>query len=243
VTRLAQEQLVKVELAGEADYAYEAELEEDLAELREPEDADDSDALLDGRTGSPFDREWASPLPLLSQLPRRARPVVRFHIDEGFEVRRLDGRQDAQSNQRHIIACAVARHLRDNQIKLSAPGDWCDIPLMPGDRGLLELVADEFDRADLAGRLQSVGSDLKAFAISLPNGDLVTPQALIDEAQRGKRATRAAALRLAARRPLELAGDPWSDEDWDRFEETQRKKRAKKGKDVRRQRQPRETVE
>jgi hypothetical protein len=244
MTKLAQEQLVKADLGGEADYANEAELEEDRIELQEQEDVEDSDALIDGHTETPFDREWASPIPLLSQLPRRSRPAVRFHIDEGFEVRSLDGRQDAQSKQRYIIACAIAKHLRDHKVRLSAPGDWCnipkiapsapddwsDVPLTPSDRGLLQLIADKFDRVELASRLRSVGADLKAFAISLPSGDVVTPQALIDEAQRGKHATRAAALRVAAQRPSTLAGDVWSDEDWDRFEETQRKKKTKRGK-------------
>jgi hypothetical protein len=215
-TKNAQEQLFRVNQVDASDEKDEVSAD------GEPEgDEDDEYTSLEperdawGSTSSP---------PLISELPYRARPYVCYRIDEQLEVHSLEPRQYPLSALRLLIAKAVARHILSEGVSLSKPGDWCQIPLIRDERRLLELVEAEDDSAQLASMLHSVGSDLKAFAILLPSGDVVTPQALINEAQKNKRATRAAALRLAAERPSQLAGEPWSAQEWERFETTQRSK-------------------
>lgn len=216
---------------------------EDSPEPPEVEAWGDSDVAVNGvDAASPFDFEWASRLPLIRQLPRRARPPVRFYIDERLEVHKIGVGEDDITNLQHLIAAAVAKHIEDQHVRLEQPGDWCHIPAITDDEGLIELVAPGDSRETLRHRLEHMGSDLKAFAIALPSGDVVTPQALINLARDerrstrakdktdlglpGTRATRAAALRLSSQRPGEIAGEPWSERDWSRFEDTQRKKKS-----------------
>lgn len=128
---------------------------------------------------------------------------------------------DLQSKRRDLIARAVALHLRQEKCKLHEPSDWCNIPRIDGDQGLLNLVHKvEPIQGDFG--LRRVGKALKSFAIMLPNGDVIAVQALLDDARKKKRATRAAALRTAKSQPFELAGDLWSVNDWRRFEINQR---------------------
>jgi hypothetical protein len=219
--------------------------EPEPAEPFELEDAGDSDASLYGQEAlSPFDSEWVSTLPLIFQLPARARPLAHFFIDEQFEAHKIGRGQDDLSHSRLLVARAIAKHIRDHGTYLQEVGDWCHIPAIMDDEGLINLAPAGTDRDSLKHRLGHMGSDLKAFAIILPSGDVVTPQALISPAQdvrkatrlkggrptglTGKRATRAGALRAAAQSPAQLAGDTWSEEDWDKFEDTQRKKKKTK---------------
>lgn len=203
----------------------------------------DSDVAVNGvDAASPFDFEWTSLLPLVRQLPRRARPPVRFYIDERLEVHRIGVGRDDITNLQHLIAVAVAKHIEAQHVRLEKIGDWCHIPAIIDEQGLIELVASGEGRETLRHRLEHMGSDLKAFAIALPSGDVVTPQALINLARDerrstrakdntdlelpGRRATRAAALRLSSQKPGEIAGESWSERDWSRFEDTQRKKKS-----------------
>jgi hypothetical protein len=114
---------------------------------------------------------------------------------------------------------------------LKKPGDWCQIPHIDRDRGLLELVKaadpDEWE-SDLShvSELPKKLATIKDFAIMLPSGDVLAVPAFINGAREGKRATRAAALRLAADKPPKLAGDDWEDADWEAFEHAQVKAKA-----------------
>jgi hypothetical protein len=232
--------------------------EPDSPEPPDIETSGDSDVALYGQeAASPFDSEWSSPLPLIYQLPARARPLIRFYIDERLEVQTLERGEDEISKLRFLITCAVAKHLGDQNVSLLKVGDWCHIPAIKDDEGLIDLIPPGQDRETLRSRLEHMGSDLKAFALTLPSGDVVTPQALINLAHderkatrvkgerslrfSGKRATRAGALRVSSQKPSELAGEVWTEEDWGRFEETQRKKEKKvaENKGFAKQREPR----
>lgn len=232
---------------AEIEFTDESREEEVLPESDSPEPPEieiegDSDVVISGpNASSPFDSEWLSALPLIYQLPFRARPIVRFYIDERIEVHKIDRGDDDITKLRHLIASAIAEHIKEQNVSLRKIGDWCHIPAIKDDEGLIGLLSTNVDRESLRNRLEHMGSDLKAFAIALPSGDVVTPQALISLAQderkatriksentkrfSGKRATRAGALRVSSRKPSELAGEQWTEEDWSRFEDTQRKKR------------------
>ncbi len=225
ITQRVQEQSIKQELTEEEELEEELKTEatEEPRESFELEDFGDSEVALEGETAqSPFDREWTSQLPLVYQLPRRARPLVLFRIDENFEVHYRGRKHNSSSQLRLLIARAIAEHLKNNQVALSAPGDWRQLPALETDEKLLDLLGE--DRPKLDRVIGKIGSEIKAFAILLPNGDVVTPQALINAAKKGKRATRAAALRMALQKPTRLAGENWSEKDWHDFENTQRKK-------------------
>ncbi|MEE8609067.1 MAG: hypothetical protein V3S55_15800 [Nitrospiraceae bacterium] len=229
LAKLAQAQLAKEDYIQEREaYGVENLPEEEPKESHELEDIGDSPAALDGEEAlSPFDREWLEPPPLVSHLPRRARPTVLYRIDEHFAVHPLGRQEGWFSNLRYLIACAIAKHLQESRSTLSTVGDWCNVPTIGRDENVLALVSSEV-RKNLKKELKRRGAALKAFAILLPSGDVITPQALLGFAQEGKRATRAAALRLAALKPTELAGESWSNEAWDQFERTQRIKERRR---------------
>jgi hypothetical protein len=226
MTSLAQKQLIETDLDDQIE--DDSETSETGGEEPEPprlEDEGDSDWwLTDQRQPDRFQEGPRPPLRTITDLPYEARPLVRYWIDHEFNVHKLDRRRrpnDVQSQRRDLIALAVALHLRQEGCTLHEAGAWCQVPRIKGDQGLLELVNKVESITDDLG-LRRLGKALKSFAIMLPNGDVITVQALLDEARKKKRATRAAALRLAESRPFELAGDLWSAKDWRRFEINQR---------------------
>jgi len=213
----------------------------------ELEDMADSEAWLDEFTpGAQFDLAWSGSLPLISSLPYRLRPRVRFRIENDFTVRPLSRKFLKPAEQ--AIAEAIAQHLRMSDVTLDQPGDWCKIPSIgktqPSKMGrgrqsdihrsLAALVPESFRHLVNEERLSGVGDAVKQFGIQLSNGDVITPDALLFAAGNGKRTTRAAALRSASARPEYITnGEKWSAEDWDRFEETQRKKKYPRRKGAR----------
>jgi hypothetical protein len=220
-TGIWAEQRADADLEAEADDEPDGTgPEPDAPEPPELQDAADSDAWFDDETPSdPFASERRSGLPHFSDLPYSARPFVRYWIDRDFQVHKMDRRDDLQSKRCDAIAGAIALHLQKSICRLLEPGDWCQIPHIDRDRSLLELVkaadpqqweSDLSKVSELARKLATI----KDFAIMLPNGDVLAVQAFIDGAREGKRATRAAALRVAADKPPKLAGDDWEDADW-----------------------------
>jgi hypothetical protein len=227
----------------------ESRLEEEEEEEQEPnpespeppdlEDLGDSEAWLDELpSGVQFDLAWRGSLPLVSALPYRLHPPVRFRIDRDFTVRPLSRRRLKPTEQ--AIAQAIAQHLRMSGVTLVQPGDWYKIPSIgktqPTEKGrgrqsdtlrnLAALVPESFHNLVNEERLDKVGDAAKQFGIQLSNGDVITPDALLFPAGDGRRSTRAAALRCASARLEYITNDEkWSAEDWDRFEETQRKKK------------------
>ncbi len=152
---------------------------------------------------------------------------------------------------RRAVADAIALHLRLEQstAPLDAPGSWVDVPLLAPSPGeactlggnvleelkarntaylketayLIRLVA-ELHGTDVACEVahrHRAAMYFKEFAIRLPNDDVVTVKTLIKEARKGKRATRAAALRLLNTKPAQVAGEPWSPADWSGFRKAQ----------------------
>lgn len=194
------------------------------------EDLADSDRFLeDSPPGSAFDRAWNEPVPLISQLPRRLRPPVRCRIDSNLDVHLLAGEAPKTEALERAITEAIVEHLRNTGVELRAPGDWCAVPCIGSDRELADLVPEHLRTALDEARLHSIGNIVKDFAIQLPSGDVVTPQALLDRARKGKRTTRAAALRWASQRPESTPdGEQWTADDWNGFEDTQRKKKYSK---------------
>lgn len=220
ITSLLQEQFAQIQLGDEEDIE---ELDEDF--IDEIDDHANSEAILTGESVEhSFDLEWSSALPLEKQLARRTSPPVRYLIDSSLNVHRLDSRDDSGSNLSHLIASAVARHIRDSRTDLVKPGDWRHIPAIESERKLLKLVvagtlSSGTSYELLKMRFEKVGASAKSFAILLPNGDVVTPQALIDDATTGRRATRAGALRQktlqeSGEEGNELAGENWTPAHW-----------------------------
>lgn len=212
--------------------AEEAEQEQDQTpdgESPEPpaiEDLADSDWFLaDSPPGGAFDQGWYGAVPLISQLPRRVRPPVRFAIDSDLNLSRLGDEGSKADDLEQAVAEAVTAHIRNAGTALRTTGDWCGIPCIGGDRELLALIPEHLKLALDEGRLRSIGSLIKDFAILLPSGDVIVPQTLLDPARQGKRTTRGAALSLAALRLENMPdGERWSESDWKGFETTQRKK-------------------
>lgn len=213
--------------------AEEGEQEQDPTpdgESPEPpalEDLADSDSFLeDSPAGAAFDRGWYGSAPLISQLPRRVRPPVRFAIGTDLSLSRLGQESSKTDGLEWAVAEAVAAHIRNTGVALRTTGDWCGIPCIGGDQELLALVPEHLQSVLDRARLHSIGSVVKDFAILLPSGDVIVPQTLLDTARKGKRTTRGAALSLA---PLGLAnmpdGEQWTESDWKAFETTQRKKK------------------
>lgn len=192
------------------------------------EDLADSDSFLeDSPAGVAFDRGWYGDAPLISQLPRRVRPPVRFAIDADLKLSRLGEGNSKADRLEWAVAEAVTAHLRHSGVMLQARGDWCAIPCVGGDRELLALVPEHLQSALDEARMRSIGSLIKDFAILLPSGDVIVPQTLLDPARKCKRTTRGAALRLASLRLEHMPdGERWTESDWKGFEVTQRKKKA-----------------
>lgn len=212
--------------------AEEAEQEQDQTpdgESPEPpaiEDLADSDWFVaDSPPGGAFDQGWYGAVPLISQLPRRVRPPVRFAIDSDLNLSRLGDEGSKADDLEQAVAEAVTAHIRNTGTALHTIGDWCRIPCIGGDRELLALVPEQLKLALDQARLRSIGSLIKDFAILLPSGDVIVPQTLLEPARQGKRTTRGAALSLAALRLENMPdGERWSESDWKGFETTQRKK-------------------
>lgn len=190
------------------------------------EDLADSDWFLaDSPPVGTFDQGWHGAVPLISQLPRRVRPPVRFAIDSDLTLSRLGDEGSKADDLEQAVAEAVTAHIRNTGIALHTTGDWCRIPRIGGDRELFALVPEHLKSALDEARLHSIGSLIKDFAILLPSGDVIVPQTLLEPARRGKRTTRGAALSLASLRLENMPdGERWSESDWKGFETTQRKK-------------------
>lgn len=235
--------LIEARFADEEEDEQDERVESEPPEPPEVEDAGDSSAHVeDESAGSEFDRAWYGHLPLMRQLPRRLRPPVRYRIDAEFAVRPLypktpDRLADdplyrkkaASEHLEQTVAEAIAEHLRQKDVHLDQPGDWCRIPCIGGDDALVKLIPKQHAQLIDTKRFHSIGNVLKNFAIELPNRDVVTPQALISPpARKGKRTTRGAALRWASQRPSTTPdGTTWSQRDWDEFERNQKKVAAR----------------
>ncbi|MDP3939522.1 MAG: hypothetical protein Q8R92_15490 [Deltaproteobacteria bacterium] len=155
------------------------------------------------------------------------RPQVRYQIDGSFVVHKKRRRNVKREALEQAVAQAIARHLQNTGYTPNDPGDWRQIPGIGADFDLAVLVP-ESHRAAL---VQEFADVVKAFAVELPNGDKVTPGDLIEPNSIIKRTTRGAALRLAAQRPEAMpSGETWSSADWDAFEDTQRRKEPKDGR-------------
>jgi hypothetical protein len=214
-------------LADEEDEERDRLPEGEMPEPPALEDLADSDSFFDDLPpGGAFDQGWYGTVPLISQLPRRVRPPVRFLIDSEMNLHRLGDEGSKASELEWAVADAVAAHIRNAGVALRTTGDWCGIPCIGGDRELLALVPEHLRSTLDEARLRSIGSIIKDFAIQLPSGDVIVPQTLLDPARKDKRTTRAAALSLASLR-LELMpdGEQWTADDWNAFESTQRKKK------------------
>lgn len=192
------------------------------------EDLADSEwFLVDSPAGAAFDRGWDGDAPLISQLPRRLRPPVRFAIDSDLKISRLCEANSKADDLEWAVAEAVAAHIRSAGVVLRTTGDWRRISCIGSDRDLLALVPEHLQTVLGEARLHSIGSLIKGFAILLPSGDVVVPQTLLDLARRGKRTTRGAALSLCSLRLERMPdGERWTEADWRGFETTQRKKSA-----------------
>ncbi len=235
-------------IAADEQYEQASEEQDDLAPVA-AEPPEDSDAggwlLMDGDAGirGPSDLESSSHLPLLHKLPKSARPPVYFFIDEEYTVHALGSPNAAPAEMRYAIALAIALHLKEYEVKLTQPGDWRHIPCIGTDAQLRGLAIKAFEASNVASSgslgsnsslsiktgLNKYGAEYKAFAIVLSNADVITPQALINQAQKGKRATRAGALRALADAnrdasyPTLLAGEAWDEKTWEKFTRVQNK--------------------
>jgi len=219
----------------ERDDLEESGAEEEPKEPPESEAVGESEIWLDDEEETDlFEAEQAPVcgLPAIGDLLIRARPLVRYWIDEKYRVHQVGqrgggARQAGISRWRRYIAEAVAEHLRRHGCRLTAPGDWRQIPAIGSDERLLSYMPEEV-RQPLQSRLKGLGKRLKGFAIELPNGDVMTVQALIDPAGRGKKATRAGALRCAAELEkgagdgVTLAGEEWTSRDWKALDRAER---------------------
>ena len=249
------------DLSGHLADAHSTEVCEEPPEREDFADSDGS--LSDGDAENPFEQAETRPAPLVAELPRSARPIVRFAIDGEGNVHALDAAEDPLFELRRTLASAVARHLQRHGISLREAGDWCQIPAIGGDDELLRLVAADEDQGkvnelvqlrkaarrkaatkmdkqglaaliatlpcplrEFCEKLPKGGAGLKGMAIRLPNEDVVKVAALITTAQKGKAATRAAALRAGVSCPSILAEEEWKPGDWKRFERTQRQNKT-----------------
>jgi hypothetical protein len=245
-------------LAADLEYEEAAEEQDDHSPLAtDPEENLDAGGslLIDGDEAirGPSDREGFGDLRLIHELPKSARPPVYFFIDEFFAVHPLGSTVAQPAEMRLAIARAIAHHLKSKAVVLRERGDWRHIPCIGRDADLMRLAQSQMVGERVATRsgksmslnvgLNKYGAEYKAFAIVLSNGDVVTPQALINPASRSKakpsRATRAAALRaladasaVGAERPAELAGESWNEKRWNAFEKAQRQagRKPKKNK-------------
>jgi hypothetical protein len=245
--RLVQAQIAKAELKNDQD-DNKINVEPDPLEYHQREDSGESDEMIAGKSAAtPFDREPDSVGALIKHLPRRARPVVRYFIDENFEVHRLDNVNDSVSHIRHHIARAIAVHVRNSNVLLINAEDWRNIPSLSKQIHLLDLIPDEdllLDASDRSKKVKSVTlrnrvatkikdeAEIKNFAILLHNGDVITPDTILEDAKMDKSATRAGALRASAKRQenMDLAGEIWDADDWETFDKTQRQNTARNRK-------------
>lgn len=182
------------------DEQNEAVFADGALEPPELEDLADSSAFVEpSPPGAIFDRQWSEDLPLAGQLPSRLRPPVRYRIDAEGVVHAQYRRPapDSDLDLELAVARAIARHIQEAGIRLESAGDWCKIPAIGVDEDL-----EGLDEA-LVGRMHSLGSVLKAFAIELPSRDVVVPDALIRAAGTTTKATLAGALRMHADDRLE----------------------------------------
>lgn len=217
--------LLEARLEDESETDEALIVEPDPCEPPELEDLGDSAALDDDSSGSAFDRAWTGDLPLVSQLPQRLRPPVRYRIDSELVVHALYRKKTEDEDLEQAVAEALAEHIRRTRVVLESPGDWCRIPYLGRDPELAALVPEAYAKQLGPERLHSLGSVAKEFAIELPNRDVIVPQVLLwPPARKGGRTTRAAALRSEPQRPSTTPdGESWSEKDWKEFSSNQRK--------------------
>jgi len=141
------------------DLAEERALEEDETveevENSEPQDEEllgDSDRFLgDPQSQVPFDKPEITGLCSLSDLPSRARPLVRYRIDADFNVHPVHDERvwNASSDDlRKAIVQAVARFLQEQEFRFEECGDWCHLPWMDATK-IRELAVSESDSATM----------------------------------------------------------------------------------------------
>lgn len=239
-TVLRQEHMV--EQAAES----EDETEPESPEQHELDNVGVSDISLQGEEGETwFDQEWTDALPLLWQLPRYARPPVLYWIDPQFAVHPLFRGSKAVSTLQNAIAHAIATHLKNEGVGLSRPGDWQHIPAI-GSRAKLTALAPEEHRETVEYWLNKRPGMLQSFALVLPDGDVVAPEALMDAATERRRASRAGVLRATAGwhplstpstgSPLQIAGERWTKSDLQSFKKSQKQSMERSRKSTKKQR-------
>ncbi len=125
------------------------------AQAEEPparEDIADSDEwLLDGDSQSPWELEWRGRCPLIADLPRRARPTVRFAIDNNFNVSMLEVSQ-IPGLLHHLHRTDLRRveeHLKQHGIHMRESADWCYLVVFGGEEGLLRTIAANAESSKL----------------------------------------------------------------------------------------------
>lgn len=100
----------------------------------------------------------------------------------------------------------------------------------------VEYLTDLVGDAQLGSRMHAIPKLLRNFAVRLPCGTVMTPDALIDPALKtGRRATMAAALRVVpSDKPVgveeayEMGGEWWNAKDLEAFRASRRKFASKK---------------
>jgi hypothetical protein len=211
----------------------EAVPESDSPEAHEIDALGDSDAFVEPEAGSsPFDLEWVGTLPRVRDLPPRACPRVLYRLSKYLEVLGLTRSKKHHEPLRDTIALAVAEHIRRSGVQLKDGGDWVNIPAIAGNDALINLARENQD--ELRRATKNRFRQLKSFAVALPNGEVVTVEALVHRGVAGRKATRAAALRVLAAGIVrkELAGEEWTEADWRQLKENEeeswrrRRKRA-----------------
>ena len=114
----------------EDDENAETQIESEPADAEELENSGDSELPpADPASAIWNERERTSGPPLISDLPRLARPMVRFQITENYEVRQVGNETGEIGRTRTLLALAIAEHMRRHEIVCSAPGSWVEIRL------------------------------------------------------------------------------------------------------------------
>jgi hypothetical protein len=144
---------------------------------------------------------------------------VLFEIDEHLEVHDVHRDHSVVAELRRALTCALAEHIRKSGVSVTERLGWVDVPCLVT-RELINLV--DIDHRDAVKIRIGSADEFKAFALRLPSGDVVVPDTFLNCARKGKKATRAGALRVATQQPQQLANESWTAADWKQFERTQR---------------------
>jgi hypothetical protein len=220
-------------------------LERDPPEPPARDDFGDSEFSLSEAADVPPECEQVISGPVrLKSLPARLRLAVKFEILLDLNSRHLTLRPIGPSKSDALLQPKIAevmvqhieRHLSWYWPNNHDLGDWKQIPAIGSVEALTHLVGD----AQFGNRMHSIPKLLRNFAVRLPCGTVITPDALIHSAlDNGRRATMAAALRaIPSKRPsdteeaYELGGEWWSAEDIKAFRASRRKFASKKRKSV-----------